>query len=682
MTKSSKSPEYVSWIALGLSLIFFCVSFFVGRWSRCPAVYAVSWQLLAAALVWFVLLLQFYLRSLAERERLDMTHLRAEGEGSTIFHAGGERAELLAVAQQRLNIFEKWFIPGFAILIAAYQIGIAWYLWRPTGAVDEIKLQYPQITAVVMAAIAFVSFLISRYATGMSAETAWKPLRGGGSVLLATAMTCFAVAITLGWGLFQSFWWLNLFVWIIPILLALLGVETLLNVIFDIYRPRITGQYSRAPYDSRILGTFNEPGGLLHSAASAMDYQFGFKVSQTWFFKLMEKAIVPLILFGALILYLFSCMVIVEPGEQAVVERFGRPLEGFLKPGLAVKWPWPIDRVFRVDTEKVRELYIGYIPEINKETGELIRKPLLWGAEHHEEEFSVLVASATQTEETTEEAMAGALPMSLVKANIPVHYKIKDVHDFIYNHSDPETFLEAICYHELAKFAASATIEVDSEAALQTSLLGAGRSRAKAELTRRVQEAADDAGLGLELVFLGLQGIHPPPEVAKDYQNVIGAVQEQQAKILDAQRLRNEYLTTLVGSVKDAYDLYDLARQYQEAQSRKAPVDDLERALDEGFVRAQGEIYHRLRQSLAYAFQKKVLAKGRGDRFVGQIQAFQAAPEIYLHRQRLEALEVALGPIRKYAIVSDPNDRRVTIIDVQEKLMPDLYEALGETNER
>jgi len=72
MTKSSKSAEVLSWISLGLSLVLFGIAFFVGRSNSQIAVVAISWQFLSAAMIWFVLALQFHLRSMAEQERLDM----------------------------------------------------------------------------------------------------------------------------------------------------------------------------------------------------------------------------------------------------------------------------------------------------------------------------------------------------------------------------------------------------------------------------------------------------------------------------------------------------------------------------------------------------------------------------------------------------------------------------------
>jgi len=677
MTKSSKSPEYVAWISLGLTLVFFALTYLVGDWSRYPVVQSVSWQILAGALIWFVLALQFRLRSLAEREKLDMAHLTDRDAGSTLFHAGGERAELMALAQRRLDMFEKWFLPTFAILTAIYEAGIGWYLFAVMHADPDGAPRKPLIVAVVLTAVAFVSFLISRYATGMSSEPHWKPLRAGGSAMLASAFLCFSLAVGLAFAAFQTVVIVTVLVWVVPILLVVLAAETLLNVLLDLYRPRVKGQYSRAAFDSRILGLVNEPGGLFHSAASAIDYQFGFKVSQTWFYRLLEKAIVPLLLFSVLTLYLFSCIVTVGTGQQAIIERLGRPLETadhqprIFGPGLILKWPWPIDKLYTYPVDKVNELHIGYKPKIDKDTGDPERGPLLWGSSHYEEEYSVLVASEPQGSDSA----AGALPVSMIKANIPVNYRIKDLYKFVYNHSDPVAVLESICYQELAKFAASAKIEVDAPegAPHQESLLGAGRERAARLLRERIQAAADREGLGIDVVFLGMQGIHPPEQVAADYQAVIGAVQSKQAQILNAQTERNKNLSNLAGSVKKAYSLYKLAAQYQQAKEQGTATEAMAQEVDQAFSDAEGDIYQTLRKAQAYAFEKAALARATGLRFAGQVKAYQAAKDIYMREQRLNALSDALSNVRKYAIVSDPNEDQVVIVDLQEELMPDLY---------
>lgn len=673
MTKSSKSPEYVAWISLGLTLVFFCLTFFMGGWSRYPVVVSLSWQILAGALIWLVLGLQFRLRGMAEREALDMAHLET-GEASTIFHAGGDRAELLAVCKRRLEIFEKWFLPAFSVLIAVYQGGLALYIWSGIKADPDGDPRGALVVAVAMTAVAFISFLMSRYATGMSVEASWKPLRSGGSLMLASAFLCFAMAIGMALTI-QTDAVIGVLIYVIPILMGVLAVETLANVILDIYRPRIAGRYNRAAIDSRILGVVNEPGGLFHSAASAIDYQFGFKVSETWFYKLLERFIVPLILFGVVTLYLASAFVVVDTGEQAVVERFGNPLKAngearLLDAGMSVKWPWPIDRVYKFPTSRVQEVYVGYTPTLDA-NGLPERGSLLWGKAHYAEEFSLLVASEEQDIASEAE---GAPPVSLIKANVPVHYRIKDLYQYLYGHVDSKAVLEAICYQELTRFGASANVEVDLA---ENSLFGGGREEARDTLKLRIQASADARDLGVEVVTVGLQGVHPPEELAEDYQAVVGAVQTKQALILAAETQRNKTLSQLAGSVPEAYALYQKIQEYQAArQSGDASLADLGKELDKAFIGAMGEIYKSLRESQAYAYEKAKTAEATGLRFGGQVQAYNAAKDIYLQDLRLKALAEAFETVRKYAIVTDDKDSQVTILDLQEQMFVDMYKDL------
>jgi regulator of protease activity HflC (stomatin/prohibitin superfamily) len=197
-------------------------------------------------------------------------------------------------------------------------------------------------------------------------------------------------------------------------------------------------------------------------------------------------------------------------------------------------------------------------------------------------------------------------------------------------------------------------------------------------LFERIQQAANEQELGIKIVFVGLQGIHPPPEVAPDYEAVVGAIQHKQALVLTAQAQRNQTLSTLVGSVGKAYDLADLAAEYQQAQAQDDPnqIERLAGQLDDAFAQAKGEIYNILATAQSYAYQQAALAEATGERFAGQLKAYRAAPTIYPRQQRLTVLEEALSGIRKYIVVADPNDSQVTIVDLQEKPPVDLLGGL------
>ncbi|MHC4857568.1 MAG: SPFH domain-containing protein [Planctomycetota bacterium] len=455
MNLSPRKAKTVSVIAFVLSLFFFIFTLVLGAFSATLSMYLLSWQILAGVLVWGVLIAQFYQRTLAEQEKLDAGQLSKAADEGTIFSGGADRMAMMAVAQKRLVFLEKWVVPVSAVLIGIYQVVMGLLLFQGKVLKDTPEWSNPKnllLSAVLMATVSFIAFLFSRYTTGMSAETAWKPLRAGGSYLLATALLGFALAISLALAQFKHSQGLAVLGYVIPLLLMLLGVEVVLNAILDVYRPRVAGQYSRAAFDSRILGMFNEPGGILHTVSHTIDYQFGFQVSQTWFYKLLEKAIFPLILFALLILYLMSSFVVIGPGQAGVVERYGVPVRD-LEPGLHLKCPWPIEIVYVHPVDQIQRFSIGYKEgEADKE-----KKAFLWGEKHYEEEYNLLVA--VQTDSSSDDI--GAAPVSIVQASVPVLFRISDVRKYIYNHRDSRELLEAICYRELTRYAASAKIEPD-----------------------------------------------------------------------------------------------------------------------------------------------------------------------------------------------------------------------------
>jgi len=235
--------------------------------------------------------------------------------------------------------------------------------------------------------------------------------------------------------------------------------------------------------------------------------------------------------------------------------------------------------------------------------------------------------------------------------------------------------LRDVCYRELVNFAAGARVEPESESG-QESLLGAGRAKAAVAVMKIIQQRADELGLGVEIVFMGFEGFHPPPTVAQDFQAVIGAVQKKQAAILYAVTDRDKIFTGNTGSVKQAEELHSLANVYLKATQSgdKAQIDKVKLQLDDAFSGASGELFSKLRTAKSYAFEKSILAKATGERFSQQLKAYHASKDIYTHELKMSMLEETLDKIRKFVIVSD-SDSEVTIVDLQEKLVPSLYEA-------
>jgi membrane protease subunit HflK len=674
MNTTSRRAEYVALTGLVFSILFYITVTIFGFLTRSLAVSGFGWFILASLLVWLVLLFTFHLRSLAEREKLDMAQLASSDQGETIFQGGADRQALLHVAGQRLKVFEKWFIPSFSILIAVYEIAIGLWLFYSVRSDEFVvgQVNNPQLAAIFMVMVAFLSFLISRYATGLSGEKRWQLLRAGGSYMLVIALLSLLLAISLALTQFKHEIGINILRWITPVLLVVMGVEICLNTVLDVYRPRLAGQAVRLALDSRLMAIINEPGGILHTFASAIDYQFGFKVSQTWFYQLIVRAAVPMVLFFLAVLSLLSCVVVVGPGEGAIIQHLGKfDADSVVGSGLHFKLPWPFDVAEIYPIDKVQLINIGFEKgDDHKDDG----KPLLWGEQHYETEYNLLVATDIEQSDVDEEIA----PVSIVNAAVPVKYKINDLYKYVRNTIDPQERLSAICYAELSRYAASAKIETegdDIEGAKRLSIIGAGRWGAGEQLQKSIQSKADAAKLGVEIVFVGLQGVHPPKEVAEAYQNVIGSIQKRQAEILVAEGQSNKILTEVCGSVKKADQLYAIAQRLRQAKAdgNEDTIEVVSKELYNAVEGAGGEMFKTLAEAHSYAYGRVSAAKAAGQRFAGQLEAYAASPMIYKKQYRLDMLIDALKDVRKYVIVAEEDDTEIYIINLEEKLAPGLY---------
>ena len=175
------------------------------------------------------------------------------------------------------------------------------------------------------------------------------------------------------------------------VVLGLVALETLVALILEIYRPRVSGKVVRPLYDSRLVGLLSHPEGLFTTAREALDYQFGFKVSETWAFQMLAEKFVPFVAGLVVAAILSSCLVFLEPGEEALVERFGHAAteRTVLGPGPHFKLPWPVDEVYRFQTGRVQSFNVGFVPDPARANDPTV----LWTIQHYKEEYNLLVAS-------------------------------------------------------------------------------------------------------------------------------------------------------------------------------------------------------------------------------------------------------------------------------------------------
>ncbi|MCP4824392.1 MAG: protease modulator HflK, partial [Shimia sp.] len=411
------------------------------------------------------------------------------------------------------------------------------------------------------------------------------------------------------------------------------ALENLVTLVLEIYRPRLDDKKARLLYESRLIGLLGQPGGLISTAAQALDYQFGFKVSETWFYKYLEQKLALIIAIQVVVLFLSSSFVVIHANEKAVLERFGNNM-GEREAGFHFKLPWPIDKVYRYKTDEIQTFTLGVVDDKHDEAKPEAAKVLLWTTQHNhgssqdpEQNFNMIVAS----NDADAENAGKAVPVNLLTVSIPVQYHIDDLEAWVTNTANSGSLLQKLAMREVTKYLIG--VDIDE-------LMGPGRAAAQETLKKRIDARAKKHKLGAEVMFVGLQDIHPP--VGQNEQSKsTGGVAENYEKVIVAQ-LNAE--TNRLGAL-----LYSAGKV---PQARASAAESLAKAKSE-------------------STNKVAIAEAEAKRFTNQIAAFQSAPLVYKTRMKLESFMESTVGSRKY-ILSDPANRDVINLELQDKLRKDL----------
>jgi len=278
------------------------------------------------ALVAFASWFQMRLEENERLEKLEMDELAGGRSGSALFET--KDAEVFPARRAREQ-FEKFFVPGFGVLLLLLEAGGAWLLWGWIGrATSGVAPDRAMPALALFAIFALLLFLFGRFSVTMARLENHRLLRPGASFILLGAYICFITALAIA-GVKAEFPRADFYIARgLCVLLGLVAAEMLVTLLLEIYRPRVRGKITRLVYDSRLVGLLGQPESLFTTAAQALDYQFGFNVSETWFFRLLQKNLPALLLVQLAVLLLSTCVVFVDAGEQAVLERFGKPVAG------------------------------------------------------------------------------------------------------------------------------------------------------------------------------------------------------------------------------------------------------------------------------------------------------------------------------------------------------------------
>ena len=201
-----------------------------------------------------------------------------------------------------------------------------------------------------------------------------------------------------------------------------------------------------------------------------------------------------------LAMYVLSGVYLVQPGEAAVVRRFGSVIASNVGPGLHYRLPWPADRVDVVAVNEVRRA---------------------------ETEASLML--------TGDE--------SLISIRLSLHYIVKDPAAFLLNVADPEALAqqagEAAMRQVVAREGVDALLTVDKAAIQQRAATLA-------------QQTLDGYNAGLTVASVQLLESSPPREVAEAFRDVASAREDRNTFINEALAYQNEILPVARGEAETA----------------------------------------------------------------------------------------------------------------------------------
>ncbi len=543
----------------------------------------------------------------------------------------------------------KRFAPYVLSVMGAILLAVILFFcqrtWNQIGGIPAISgnpVDYALIAAVMM----LVAVFAGAFFIGQSRTPNFRWLRPVGAWLVVgfASLACTAIAaicyknnlLKVDYTIAKVFFWL----------FAILGAEFISNFIIEFYRPRTIIE-TRPVFESRILALFTEPGGVMRNIASALDYQFGFKVSSTTLYAFVEKAFFPLLLLWAAIFWLSTTICEVGPSELGIRESFGKVTsKELLKPGIYFTLPRPFGTIRTISCTQIHRVVVGEFEDHGKQAaqpetpddGHGHSKPkadpnagkpkqvLSWTDSHGSDEDNFIVAVPTgkgKSASPEEEAAS----ISFLRLSIPIQYKVRPdgVMNYLYGNADSKAMLVCIGERVATRYLASSSM---------MEIIATGRSKAEGDMKKEIQKLADEAALGIEITAVSILGAHPPVgDVATAFQNVISAMEEKETAILGAKSYKT---TTLPESEAMAAELIAGANSYK--------------------------------------YRTSTVARAENKRFGNQLIAFRAMPEMFVLRSYLDFLRDDCSHIRKY--VTSPNfESGVYQINLEQKERLDLTDA-------
>ncbi len=211
--------------------------------------------------------------------------------------------------------------------------------------------------------------------------------------------------------------------------------------------------------------------------------------------------------------YALSGLTMIQPDEQGIRRRFGRPVED-LGPGLYWCWPWPVEDVVRERVDRIRTVEIGF--RLDPKSGQKGSTVFSWSSSHGDDGIKRIA----------DEAVMITGDGNLVEVQASVRYRIVDLHTTAFQVNEVD---------EIVRAAAEAVLRGMVAGRPFAELLTQQRGAFQRDVLARLKERCREYKLGIELDGFSLHDLHPPQEVVLSYYEVTRAMETRDRLINEAQ---------------------------------------------------------------------------------------------------------------------------------------------------
>jgi membrane protease subunit HflK len=273
--------------------------------------------------------------------------------------------------------------------------------------------------------------------------------------------------------------------------------------------------------------------------------------------------------------YIVSGVYVVNPGEAAVVRRFGIVVQQRVEEGLHYRVPWPVDQVDIVNIATVRRESVGLTETAGD--GHIHDEPM--------DKFRALTGDT-----------------NIIDVEVVIQYQVRDPANYLFNVDFPP--------HRLIREAVRGSVTNLIAGLPVDEILTTERQRLQDAIRVDAQRRLDSYNSGLAIVNVNLQKAYPPDEVAEAFRDVASASEDKAKAINEAQGHANSILPEARG---DAQKLLADGNSYaaQVVNSAKGAAQAFDSVLAE--YNESSRIYGREITLYRYYLEsmEKILAKAR-----------------------------------------------------------------------